>query len=87
MKNCCPICLDDFASADDDVKVIVTKCNHAFHTECLETWLSRRGTCPTCRFRLHDEEKEEDEEEDVDDGNISIVIYMFLLPRSPPPTP
>ncbi len=28
---------------------ILTTCNHAFHTECLEGWLKMKRECPTCR--------------------------------------
>lgn len=26
-----------------------TRCNHAFHSECLENWLKQKQECPTCR--------------------------------------
>jgi len=40
----CAICFDSVAASD-----IVLKCNHAFHPKCLEQWLPKHGTCPTCR--------------------------------------
>ena len=27
-------------------------CGHVFHTGCIGTWLSRKCTCPTCRYEL-----------------------------------
>jgi len=50
----CPICLDDF---DDTRQISRTPCGgldgaqdpHAFHTDCLRVWLSKRQTCPLCR--------------------------------------
>lgn len=50
----CPICLEDF---DDAQPISRTLCGgldgaqdpHAFHTDCLRMWLSKRQTCPLCR--------------------------------------
>jgi hypothetical protein len=25
------------------------KCNHSFHSDCVNDWISAKGTCPTCR--------------------------------------
>ncbi len=46
----CTICKFCFAGK----KVSVTKCNHYFHTSCLETWLQRGDQCPLCRTPLKD---------------------------------
>lgn len=40
----CAICFEIVAAPD-----IVLKCNHKFHASCLQEWLPKRGTCPTCR--------------------------------------
>lgn len=39
----CAIC---FESGSTDVEL---KCNHKFHASCLQNWLPKHGTCPTCR--------------------------------------
>lgn len=31
---------------------MLTKCLHAFHSECLENWLKQKGECPTCRAEI-----------------------------------
>lgn len=31
---------------------IVTDCNHAFHTSCLENWIKIKQECPTCRRNI-----------------------------------
>ena len=31
---------------------MVTPCNHIFHTECLENWMSYKLQCPVCRTPL-----------------------------------
>jgi len=28
---------------------MLTQCNHAFHSDCLESWLKYKLECPTCR--------------------------------------
>ena len=42
----CPICLEKIK----DEKI--TKCNHKFCKECLETWLNVNISCPICREKL-----------------------------------
>ena len=42
----CPICLEEIK----DEKI--TKCNHKFCKECLETWLNVNISCPICREKL-----------------------------------
>ena len=40
----CPICTDDFEKSQD---IRVLRCNHKFHTECVDPWLRNvSGTCP-----------------------------------------
>ncbi|CAG9314237.1 toe-4_1 [Blepharisma stoltei] len=43
----CAICLTDFKTSDP---VRITKCKHAFHTNCIEQWLTtaRHPRCPDC---------------------------------------
>ncbi|KAJ0986615.1 hypothetical protein J5N97_004989 [Dioscorea zingiberensis] len=46
----CSVCLSEFES-DDEVRLL-TVCGHAFHPECIDTWLGRKKTCPVCRADL-----------------------------------
>ena len=39
----CPVCLNHIT------RPRVTPCNHEFCSECLDTWLTRKLTCPLCR--------------------------------------
>jgi hypothetical protein len=32
--------------------VMVTPCGHAFHKQCLLTWMNERLVCPICRTAL-----------------------------------
>jgi len=41
----CPICLENIPKN----KVIVTNCNHCFHTKCLFMHIIERNSCPICR--------------------------------------
>ena len=47
----CAICLEDIHQKD----ATLTKCNHVFHTTCLDTWLSKptsQNACPKCRAKI-----------------------------------
>lgn len=44
----CSICLEDINTDDDKY---ITKCNHIFHTSCLNKW-GKNNTCPNCRIKL-----------------------------------
>lgn len=49
----CSICLVEFEK--EHVVCQLPRCNHVFHTECIEKWLERcQFTCPLCRsFLIH----------------------------------
>lgn len=45
----CAICLLELnCSTHGDV--MVTPCDHVFHTDCLTQWMDQKMECPTCRF-------------------------------------
>jgi E3 ubiquitin-protein ligase ATL23 len=46
----CAVCLDDIES--EQLARIVPGCNHGFHLECADTWLSKHPVCPVCRAKL-----------------------------------
>lgn len=43
----CAVCLCEF-EGDDNLRLL-PKCSHAFHMECIDTWLLSHSTCPLCR--------------------------------------
>ncbi|CAJ1978774.1 unnamed protein product [Sphenostylis stenocarpa] len=43
----CAVCLEDFNSGEE---VMLTRCNHMFHEDCIVPWLTTKGQCPVCRF-------------------------------------
>ena len=44
----CSICL--YEKKDSIFRKLV--CNHQFHIECIEEWLSKNISCPICRYEL-----------------------------------
>lgn len=46
----CTICQADLQ--EKELVRSISKCNHLFHSACLEHWLQRNPTCPLCRVEL-----------------------------------
>ncbi|KAM5565206.1 E3 ubiquitin-protein ligase ATL23 [Rosa sericea] len=46
----CAVCLDQI-EAEQPARV-VPGCNHGFHLQCADTWLSKQSFCPVCRAKL-----------------------------------
>ncbi|XVE71743.1 hypothetical protein DITRI_Ditri10aG0176400 [Diplodiscus trichospermus] len=46
----CAVCLCEFEP--EDKLRLLPKCSHAFHVECIDTWLLSHSTCPLCRASL-----------------------------------
>ncbi|CAJ1943909.1 unnamed protein product [Sphenostylis stenocarpa] len=46
----CAVCLCEFS--EDDKLRLLPMCTHAFHMNCLDTWLLSNSTCPLCRASL-----------------------------------
>jgi hypothetical protein len=45
----CTICLEEFNNDDEIVKL---KCNHLFHSKCIDDWIEKNQSCPLCRVNL-----------------------------------
>ncbi|XP_027121338.1 RING-H2 finger protein ATL46-like [Coffea arabica] len=43
----CAVCLCEFS--DQDMLRLLPLCSHAFHLNCIDTWLLSNSTCPLCR--------------------------------------
>ncbi|RAL46445.1 hypothetical protein DM860_004724 [Cuscuta australis] len=43
----CAICLADYADGDE-IRTL-PQCGHAFHVQCIDTWLGSHSSCPSCR--------------------------------------
>ncbi|KAK7283754.1 hypothetical protein RIF29_13500 [Crotalaria pallida] len=50
MGSECAVCLDEIET--DQPARLVPGCNHGFHLECADTWLSKNPVCPVCRTKL-----------------------------------
>ncbi|XP_047318803.1 RING-H2 finger protein ATL43-like [Impatiens glandulifera] len=50
----CAVCLNRFEP--QEVLRLLPKCKHAFHVECVDTWLDAHSTCPLCRYRVDPED-------------------------------
>ncbi|XP_058738587.1 E3 ubiquitin-protein ligase ATL6-like [Vicia villosa] len=46
----CAVCLSEFE--DTETLRLIPKCDHVFHTECIDEWLALHTTCPVCRANL-----------------------------------
>ena len=69
----CAVCLNRFDYTE--VLRLLPKCKHAFHVECVDTWLDAHSTCPLCRHR-------------VDPEDILLLQDVRILPHNqtiPPP--
>ncbi|CAO2828801.1 unnamed protein product [Amaranthus hypochondriacus] len=47
----CAVCLCEFS--EQDKLRLLPLCSHAFHIECIDTWLLSNSTCPLCRGALY----------------------------------
>lgn len=54
-ESTCLICLDSLQNAQ--LCRAFPSCNHVFHAECIDHWLSKRLTCPTCRAPFRTQQK------------------------------
>ncbi|CAO1942144.1 unnamed protein product [Urochloa humidicola] len=47
----CAVCLSEFEDGDR-LRLLLPKCSHAFHPDCIAHWLAGHVTCPVCRCNL-----------------------------------
>ncbi|XP_010274565.1 PREDICTED: E3 ubiquitin-protein ligase ATL4-like [Nelumbo nucifera] len=52
----CAVCLSKFEP--HDLLRRLPLCLHAFHSDCIDTWLASHQTCPLCRSAIHVSESE-----------------------------
>lgn len=43
----CSVCLENFKNGE--TCKMLPKCNHSFHSECIDSWLLKTAACPICR--------------------------------------
>ncbi|XP_042423518.1 NEP1-interacting protein 1-like [Zingiber officinale] len=44
---CCAVCLQDLVKGDN--ARLMPVCRHIFHVVCIDMWLVKHSSCPTCR--------------------------------------
>ena len=49
----CAICMNPI-DYNNNESFMITPCNHAFHTDCLNKWMDVKLECPTCRTAIPD---------------------------------
>lgn len=81
-KSDCTICLEAFV---ENSIVIVLKCKHIFHKECLKEWIVKdivKSKCPNCNFNIlhqtYDEVQVENEIIDIQDNNNNMDIRRLF---------
>ncbi|KAF8693366.1 hypothetical protein HU200_038755 [Digitaria exilis] len=47
----CAVCLSEFEDGDK-LRLLLPRCSHAFHPDCIAQWLAGHVTCPVCRCNL-----------------------------------
>lgn len=63
----CTLCVTALATAD----VTPLPCDHAFHAECLVSWLMLHDECPICHYKLPLDPKPS--------GNTRFVLYRLSV--------
>ena len=58
IENTCAVCKDEFKIGED---CLLMPCNHHFHENCIMPWLSKRNSCPVCRYELPTDDKDFEE--------------------------
>ncbi|RLN09271.1 E3 ubiquitin-protein ligase RING1-like [Panicum miliaceum] len=53
----CTVCLCEFQ--DGELLRLLPKCAHAFHVQCIDTWLRAHVNCPLCRANVTDHAAEQ----------------------------
>ncbi|CBI33875.3 unnamed protein product, partial [Vitis vinifera] len=46
----CSVCLSEFE--EEESLRLLPKCSHAFHVQCIDTWLKSHSNCPLCRANI-----------------------------------
>ena len=49
IDNKCVVCQYEFKNGDNVTKL---NCGHVFHTDCVDTWLSKNKVCPMCHKEI-----------------------------------
>lgn len=70
--DCCPVCFEKF---EQDDEVILLKCDHFYHSDCVNNFILYNTSCPVCR--------EEIELKKLDIEAVYATIFLHFLINSP----
>lgn len=62
ISRTCSICFVDFDWNNENL--VVLKCGHIFHKDCIDIWINQQQTCPTCRVILSFSKKQKNKKLD-----------------------
>ncbi|KAK4790794.1 hypothetical protein SAY86_031207 [Trapa natans] len=65
----CAICLTELIEGEK--ARMLPKCNHGFHSDCIDMWFESHSTCPICRNPVGDDDSSKSAEIDVEDMDSS----------------
>ncbi|MCO5573126.1 hypothetical protein L7F22_026891 [Adiantum nelumboides] len=72
----CAVCLSEFQ--ENDKGRLLPKCNHSFHTECIDMWFLSHTTCPLCRTSADCAEIQPSQNMDVNTEELGLSVSMQL---------
>ncbi len=70
----CSICLEKIT---EEKKLL--KCNHEFHTVCINLWLNEKKECPVCRTAV---ETPEQHVETFEENSETVRVQTMTIPES-----
>ena len=73
-KNECLICMEKFEYKK--YKRILKCCNNIYHKKCIDKWLKKNSSCPTCRYDFLNKDSKSNEEQtepETNDENINPI--------------
>lgn len=70
--DCCAVCLEDYVDND---KLRILPCSHAYHTKCIDPWLTKnRRVCPVCKRKvITGDERPSDLDTDSEDESSPLI--------------
>eukprot|EP00485_Elphidium_margaritaceum_P019034 CAMPEP_0202726302 /NCGR_PEP_ID=MMETSP1385-20130828/184543_1 /ASSEMBLY_ACC=CAM_ASM_000861 /TAXON_ID=933848 /ORGANISM="Elphidium margaritaceum" /LENGTH=582 /DNA_ID=CAMNT_0049392521 /DNA_START=193 /DNA_END=1941 /DNA_ORIENTATION=+ len=84
MNDSCAVCLDDYCYGE---QLRLLPCNHAFHTRCIDPWLSQQSElCPMCKQSIfmsanNSANNSDNSNDDEDDERFRCLTKLCCITR------